>query len=74
VTKNPGLGPGAYKANYNVTKKSIPAIDWASSKVPRALGGPDATSKDPASPKKSTALPGPGSYEVGAAGKIGGSI
>lgn len=73
MTKNPGLGPGAYKANYNVTKKSIPATDWGSSKVPRALGGPDAN-KDPASPKKSTTLPGPGSYEVGAAGKIGGSV
>jgi hypothetical protein len=50
-----------------VTKRSGQVTDWGASKVPRI-----APEKE-ASPKKSQALPGPGSYEVGAAGKIGGA-
>ena len=71
VSKNPpGLGPGAYEPNYKVTRKAMPATDWGASKVPRI-----APEKEALSPKRgSQNLPGPGTYEVGAAGKIGGAV
>jgi hypothetical protein len=76
LSKNPGLGPGAYDPNYKITKKTIPATDWAASKVSRPIGG-DKESSSPTGAKKTLnqgQLPGPGSYEVGAAGKIGGQV
>lgn len=42
--------------------------DWGASKVPRI-----APEKE-TSPKKAQSLPGPGSYEVGASGKIGSAV
>lgn len=51
LCKNPGLGPGAYEPSYKMTKKTIPATDWGTSKVPRPLGVEKETSS-PAGAKK----------------------
>jgi len=35
ISKNPGLGPGAYDPDYTKLKKAAPAIDWAARKAAR---------------------------------------
>jgi Sperm-tail PG-rich repeat len=73
LSKNPNLGPGAYDPDFKQVKKAAPATDWASSKAAQRAGD-TAKTTSPAQ-KKSGLLepPGPGTYEVGAAGKIGGT-
>ncbi len=74
MSKNPpGLGPGAYEPNYKVTKKAGPIADWGASKVPRMAPNRDALSPKRGAGNAAANLPGPGTYEVGAAGKIGGN-
>ena len=69
LSKNAGLGPGAYDPDYTKLKKAAPVVDWIASKAQRF----ETNEKDSASPKKQKeAAPGPGQYDVGVAtGLIG---
>ena len=64
------MGPGAYDPDFKQVKKVAPATDWASSKAQRAPVVQDNKIKSSASKKNLS--PGPGTYEVGYADKIGG--